>query len=71
MVASEEGHVLQEQDVKCGAKIRIALKFGCLEAKINKFTKGDPLENLRNRQHIQPSGNKKVKFSLEQSALFD
>lgn len=71
VVVSNEGHVLQEQDVKCGAKIRIALKFGCLEAKINGFTQGDPLDNLRNRQRIQSPGNKKAKVSLEQSALFD
>ncbi len=71
VVASDQGHVLQEKDVKFGAKIRIALKFGCLEAKINKFIKGEPLEALRDKQYDKCQGDCATNASLEQSALFD
>lgn len=72
IVASNQGHILQAEDVKRGANIRIALKFGCLEAKINKFIKGDPLEALCENRYAQPQkDDDTLNVSLEQSALFD
>lgn len=71
IVVSDQGHVLQEEDVKSGAKIRIALKFGALEARINKFIQGDPLESLRDKPEDKFQTKDIANVALEQSALFD